>query len=432
MRVTRAAKTPSRGILGTTNKPVLPRDLREWGLLGAKAPALGGPPPLQPTAETPAYTALDSAHAAPHMATGAETGRVAIHSWSARQRRVRGRAAPNGAPRYLSTSPALDRPVVRQSKDDGERELVMLRWGLIPSWSKGPDSGYSMINARAETVATKPAFRSAFRFRRCLVPADGFYEWRKLAGRKQPYRITLKDDAPFAFAGLWEHWAGPGGYVIQSFTIIVTEANELLRPIHDRMPVILDPANYTLWLGEEPETGVGVRSCLDHSPPTRWSLTRLANGLAIRRTMMHSALSPHRRPEGPTLPRAPAGVVIVDSGAAPNIKCCQRPGQFAALKIVGIALKSLDTVSRRELEREMAKKRDTVTYALYDKRKKVYVGVTEDPERRVREHELEGKRFSRMDVTSRKMTEDGARQKEAEQLESYRRAHRGRNPRYNK
>lgn len=147
--------------MGTTNKPVLPRDLREWGLLGAKAPALGGPPPLQPTAETLAYTALDSAHAAPHMATDAETGRVAIHSWwSARRRRVRSHTAPSRAPRYLSPSPALDRPVVRQSKDDGERQLVMLRWGLIPSWSQGPDSGYSMINARAETVATKPAFCS--------------------------------------------------------------------------------------------------------------------------------------------------------------------------------------------------------------------------------------------------------------------------------
>ena len=168
---------------------------------------------------------------------------------------------PNVPPRY-NIAPTQDAPVVRQSKDGGERELVMLRWGLVPSWSQGPDSGYSMINARAETVATKPAFRSAFRLRRCLVPADGFYEWRKVTGAKQPYRITLKDGEPFALAGLWEHWTGPDGYVVQSFTIVVTEANELLRPIHDRMPVILHPADYPLWLGEEPESGVGVGSLL--------------------------------------------------------------------------------------------------------------------------------------------------------------------------
>ena len=165
---------------------------------------------------------------------------------------------PNVPPRY-NIAPTQDAPVVRQTKDADEREMDMLRWGLVPSWSQGPDSGYSMINARAETVATKPAFRSAFRFRRCLVPADGFYEWRKVAGRKQPYRITVKDGEPFAFAGLWEHWTGPDGYVVQSFTIVVTEANELLRPIHDRMPVILDPADYGLpHLGE---FFLGIRSC---------------------------------------------------------------------------------------------------------------------------------------------------------------------------
>ncbi len=170
---------------------------------------------------------------------------------------------PNLPPRY-NLAPTQDAPVVRQR--EGGRELVMLRWGLVPSWSQGPDSGYSMINARAETVATKPAFRAAFRSRRCLVPADGFYEWQAQPGHKQPYRITLKGGVPFAFAGLWEHWAAPDGDVIQSITIIVTEANELLRPIHDRMPVILDPADYRMWLGEEPESGSGVRSLLKPFP----------------------------------------------------------------------------------------------------------------------------------------------------------------------
>ncbi len=172
-------------------------------------------------------------------------------------------ALPNLPARY-NLAPTQDAPVVRQR--EGERELVMLRWGLVPPWSQGPDSGYSMINARAETVATKPAFRASFRSRRCLVPADGFYEWRKLDGGKQPYRITLKDGAPFAFAGLWEHWTSPEGDVIQSFTIVVTDANELLRPIHDRMPVILDPADYALWLGEGQEAGIGIRSLLKPFP----------------------------------------------------------------------------------------------------------------------------------------------------------------------
>ena len=136
-----------------------------------------------------------------------------------------------------------------------------------------------MINARAETVATKPAFRSAFRYRRCLVPADGFYEWRKQGARKQPYPMCLADGAPFTFAGLWEHWTGPDGYVIQSFTIVVTEANELRRPIHNRMPVILDPADYGLWLGEKAESGTGVRSLLK---PFSAEATRLGN-LCFRR-----------------------------------------------------------------------------------------------------------------------------------------------------
>lgn len=136
---------------------------------------------------------------------------------------------------------------------DGVRELVALRWGLVPHWAKEARSEYSMINARAETVAEKPAFRSAFRHRRCLIPADGFYEWQVRPGSKlkQPWYIRLKDGELFAFAGLWERWeprAGAEGEPVESCTILVTDANELVRPIHDRMPVILDPADYETWL----------------------------------------------------------------------------------------------------------------------------------------------------------------------------------------
>ena len=151
---------------------------------------------------------------------------------------------PNYPPRY-NIAPSQDAPVVRLS--DGSREITLMHWGLVPGWSKGPDSKFSMINARAETVAEKPAYRAAFKSRRCLVPADGFFEWRAESKKKQPFYIHMKDEKPFAFAGLWERWE-KGAEPITSFTIIVTEANELLRPIHERMPVILAPKDYARWL----------------------------------------------------------------------------------------------------------------------------------------------------------------------------------------
>jgi putative SOS response-associated peptidase YedK len=153
---------------------------------------------------------------------------------------------PNYPPRY-NIAPTQQAPVVRLNAE-GARELVLLRWGLVPSWSEGPDSKYSMINARAETVAEKPAYRAAFKSRRCLVPADSFFEWQARGkGPKQPYLIRVKE-TPFAFAGLWERWEKPGQESIQSFAIVVTEANELMRPIHERMPVILPPSDYSAWL----------------------------------------------------------------------------------------------------------------------------------------------------------------------------------------
>jgi putative SOS response-associated peptidase YedK len=152
---------------------------------------------------------------------------------------------PDLGARY-NIAPTQAVPVVRQT--GSRRELALLRWGLIPHWAREERTGYSMINARAETVAQKPAFRAAMRTRRCLVPADGFYEWRAAGRVKQPYHIRLRDADVFAFAGLWEHWTGEDGREIESFTIIVTDANEQLRPIHDRMPVILSPGDYALWL----------------------------------------------------------------------------------------------------------------------------------------------------------------------------------------
>ena len=132
--------------------------------------------------------------------------------------------------------------------DDGTRHLTQMQWGLIPSWAKDPAIGNRMINARAETVATKPTFRVALRKRRCLIPADGFYEWKPTGRRKQPVYIALKSREPFGFAGLWEVWTSSGGEEIKSCTIITTEANELQKPIHDRMPVILTRESEAVWL----------------------------------------------------------------------------------------------------------------------------------------------------------------------------------------
>lgn len=151
------------------------------------------------------------------------------------------------APRY-NIAPSQPIPVVREDAM-GARQLKLLHWGLVPSWSKGPDPHYSMINARAETLAEKPAYRAAFRYRRCLIPASGFYEWRPTGrGLKQPYAIRRSDHAPFFMAGLWEHWMGADGDELESCSIVVTRANAKVATVHERMPVILDASNYAIWL----------------------------------------------------------------------------------------------------------------------------------------------------------------------------------------
>ena len=168
--------------------------------------------------------------------------------------------AQNVRPRY-NVAPAQTVATVRASA--AGRTLSMLRWGLIPAWAKEPNIGYRLINARAETAHEKPSFRAAFRARRCLIPADGFYEWAKAArGRpKQPWLFQMKDGSGFAFAGLWESWRVPGGLALagslaelapgdtlETCTILTTQANETVAPVHPRMPVILPPAAFDPWL----------------------------------------------------------------------------------------------------------------------------------------------------------------------------------------
>lgn len=165
------------------------------------------------------------------------------------------------AVRRAPPSGAEENPELEPAAGAHRRHLVMLRWGLIPSWAKDASIGSRMITARAETLAERPAFRAAFRERRCLIVADGFYEWRKRdEGPKQPYRIALGDGGPFAFAGLWERWRDPaGGAWVESCAIVTGAANALVRPIHQRMPVILPPEAFDTWLDSDSEPAEALR-----------------------------------------------------------------------------------------------------------------------------------------------------------------------------
>jgi len=156
--------------------------------------------------------------------------------------------APMLAPRY-NVAPTQPVGLVRMDPKTEEREWALTLWGLIPSWSKDPSMGARMINARSETVTEKPAFRAAFKRRRCLVPISGFYEWQKVGKGKQPYYITARDEEPLAIAGLWEYWEGGDGSAIESCTLLTTSANDKLSTLHDRMPVFIAPEDFAQWLG---------------------------------------------------------------------------------------------------------------------------------------------------------------------------------------
>lgn len=159
-------------------------------------------------------------------------------------------AAIDIPPRY-NVAPSQPVAAIVQIPESDQWQWVWLRWGLIPSWAKDQAIGYKLINARSETVAEKPSFRYAFKHRRCLIPTNGFYEWQRLEGsktKKQPYFIGLEDEDTFAFAGLWERWESKAGDTLETCTILTTEANDLVSPIHDRMPVILHAQDYDQWL----------------------------------------------------------------------------------------------------------------------------------------------------------------------------------------
>ena len=169
---------------------------------------------------------------------------------------------PNFPPSW-NVAPTDSLPIVRYNEKTGSRTLDLMRWGLVPYWSKDIKIGFSTINAMAETVETKPVFRDAFQRRRCIVPVDAFYEWQKLGARtKQPYAIALADRSLMPLAGLWENWKSPAGEWIRSFTIVTTTPNQLCGELHSRMPVILPPETWPIWLGEEPAEPTHLKALL--------------------------------------------------------------------------------------------------------------------------------------------------------------------------
>jgi putative SOS response-associated peptidase YedK len=186
---------------------------------------------------------------------------------------------PPLAERY-NVAPAQTVFAVREASDG--REATLLKWGLVPRWAKDPGIGNKLINARSETVTEKPSFREAFMRRRCLVPVDGFFEWARRGDRKRPFYFHMSGGEPFAIAGLWERWEGEGG-PLETCTLLTTEANELLAPYHDRMPVILGPDDYDVWLSPDVREGELLTRLLRPYPPEEMSahaVSALVNSLS--------------------------------------------------------------------------------------------------------------------------------------------------------
>jgi putative SOS response-associated peptidase YedK len=200
---------------------------------------------------------------------------------------VRDSRVHNYPPRW-NAAPSQELLVIRRNHKTAEISLDPLRWGLIPHWCNDASGGRKPINAKCETVGNLPTFREGYRARRCIVPVDGFFEWKAIKGQKakQPYAIAMKDGAPFGIAGIWENWKQPAtGEWIRTFAVITTDANELVADIHDRMPLILAPDGYARWLGGSVTSPTRATSC-GRSRPSRCTCGQYRRGLTSRRTMI--------------------------------------------------------------------------------------------------------------------------------------------------
>ena len=212
-------------------------------------------------------------------------------------------ALPNLPPNW-NVAPTQDALVVRRHPDTGERHLNVLRWGLVPSWTKDLASAPKPINARSETAAGSGMFKGALAGRRCIVPADAFYEWRAAPGGKQPYAVARRDGAPMALAGLWEGWRAPDGEVLRTFTVLTTQANATMSPLHQRMPVILEAPDWPDWLGEAPgDPAALLRPAVDDVLHV-WPVSRAVNNV---RNNGAALLDRVDDPLAPPSPAAPAG-----------------------------------------------------------------------------------------------------------------------------
>jgi putative SOS response-associated peptidase YedK len=183
---------------------------------------------------------------------------------------------PNVPPSW-NVAPSQDAMVVRRHPETGDRHLDLLKWGLVPRWTKDAAHAQRPINARSETVATSGMFRSAFAQRRCIVPADAFYEWQVQPAGKQPYAIARRDEQPLAFAGLWEGYRAPDGAVLRTFTIVTTQASVEMTPLHSRMPVILETVDWPAWLGETDRNPVDLLHPSPEGTLRYWPVSRSVN-----------------------------------------------------------------------------------------------------------------------------------------------------------
>lgn len=217
----------------------------------------------------------------PHLL--AMCGRVAQNSDPDRlARRFCTAGAPPNVPPRWNAAPTDNLLVVRYNPSTRQRQLDALIWGLVPRWAKDTKGGAMLINARAESCTTRPAFRDAFRRRRCLVPVDAFYEWLDRPDGKQPFAIAALDGEPLALAGMWDGWRAPDGKVVATFTIITAAANELVAPVHERMPVVLAPDAWPSWLGEQDATETELKALLQPYPAA--SMRMWAVGRRVNRT----------------------------------------------------------------------------------------------------------------------------------------------------
>jgi putative SOS response-associated peptidase YedK len=189
---------------------------------------------------------------------------------------VHGPVIPDFGPSW-DVAPQTFQSVIRLDRETGEREIVMMRWGLVPYWSNDEKIGLRTINAKAETITTTPAFREAIKYRRCLVPADAFYEWVRISEKvRQPFAIAMKDHQPYALAGLWEKWRDrKAGTELLTFTVVTTDPNEVVQPLHDRMPVIIPAKEYERWLRADPDRPpIDLLRPFDAEKMTAWKVDR--------------------------------------------------------------------------------------------------------------------------------------------------------------